>query len=68
MDGNLQRFGRVLVKVGLAALAIAIAQTLLWPNAPGLVQTAMNFVFFFGVVTGLMPALATLLSRHWPRW
>ncbi len=68
MDGNLQRFGRVLVKVGLAALAIAIAQTLLWPNAPDPVQTAMNFVFFFGVVTGLMPTLATLLSRHWPRW
>ncbi len=68
MDGNLQRFGRVLVKVGLAALAIAIAQTLLWPNAPSMVQAAMNFVFFFGVVTGLMPTMANLLSRHWPRW
>ncbi|MYA50049.1 MAG: hypothetical protein F4185_08560 [Chloroflexi bacterium] len=68
MEVNLARFGRVLVKVGLAALAIGIAQTLLWPNAPDPVQTAMNFVFFFGVVTGLMPTLASLLSRHWPRW
>lgn len=68
MEVNLARFGRVLVKVGLAALALGVAQTLFWPNAPDLVQTAMNFVFFFGVVTGLMPTMARLLSRHWPRW
>ncbi len=65
---NLARFGRVLVRVGLAALAIGIAQTLLWPNAPLGVQNVMNVVFFFGVVTGLMPTLASLLARHWPRW
>ncbi len=68
MEVNLARFGRVVVKVGLAALGVAIAQTLLWPNAPDPVQTAMNVVFFFGVVTGLMPTMASLLSRHWPRW
>ena len=68
MEVNLARFGRVLVRVGLAALAIGIAQTLLWPNAPLAVQNVMNVVFFFGVVTGLMPTLASLLSRHWPRW
>ena len=68
VEVNLRRCGNVLVKIGLVALGVAIAQTLLWPNAPLAVQNVMNVVFFFGLVTGFMPTVGRLLSRHWPKW
>lgn len=68
VEVNLRRCGNVLVKIGLVALGVAIAQTLFWPNAPLGVQNVINVVFFFGLVTGFMPMVGRLLSRHWPKW
>ena len=65
---DLARFGRVLVKVGLGALVVAIAQTLLWPNAPHLVQVSVNYIFAFGFVVGFVPTVGSLIARNWPRW
>lgn len=68
MEIDLRRCGSVLVRVGLVALGVAIVQTLFWPNAPLLVQNVMNVVFAFGLVTGFVPTVGRLLTRHWPRW
>ncbi|MCY4448875.1 MAG: hypothetical protein OXE02_08545 [Chloroflexi bacterium] len=68
MDEKLRLFGGVLVKIGLGALAVAIALTLFWPSAPHLVQVSVNYIFGFGFVVGFVPTASSLISRHWPRW
>ncbi len=68
MEVDLRRCGNFLVRVGLVALGVAVAQTLLWPDAPLAVQNVMNVVFAFGFVTGFVPTVGRLLTRHWPRW
>ena len=68
MEENLRRFGAILVKLELVALAVGMAQILFWPAVPRLIRVWMNVIFVFGVLVGLLSTMVILLARHRPRW